>query len=78
MTGQDALTGADAEANGDAGAGGTLGEFASEALGQAISQRGGFGIASHIVKELSRSSHISNKRNAADGRHEKSTIRTPE
>lgn len=61
MSGQDALTGAEAGAGGDAGAGGALGEFASEALGQAISQRGGFGIADHIVKELSRSSHKSAK-----------------
>ena len=60
MTGQDALTGADTS-DGDTGAGGALGEFASEALGQAISQRGGFGIADHIVKELSRSSHKSAK-----------------
>ena len=29
----------------EAGSGGALGEFASEALGQALSQRGGFGIA---------------------------------
>ena len=37
------------------GSGGALGEFASEALGQALSQRGGFGIADRIVKELSHS-----------------------
>jgi Rod binding domain-containing protein len=39
--------------NGSAGSGGTLGEFASEALGQALSERGGFGIANSIVRELS-------------------------
>ncbi len=38
----------------DEGSGGALGEFASEALGRALSDRGGFGIATSIVKELSR------------------------
>lgn len=37
------------------GANGTLGEFASEALGEALSRHGGFGIADRIVKELSHS-----------------------
>jgi Rod binding domain-containing protein len=37
------------------GSGGALGEFASEALGRALSEQGGFGIASHIVQELSHS-----------------------
>jgi Rod binding domain-containing protein len=36
-----------------AGSGGALAEFASEALGQALSQRGGFGIADSIIHELS-------------------------
>ncbi len=56
MTGGDALMGAD-DSDSDLGAGseGALGEFASEALGQALSQRGGFGIANKIVKELSHS-----------------------
>jgi Rod binding domain-containing protein len=60
MTNGDALTGAE---DGDSGVGsesgtgsaGALGEFASEALGKALSERGGFGIADRIVKELSRS-----------------------
>lgn len=51
MTGGDALTGEDEES----GSGGALGEFASEALGQALSQQGGFGIASRIVQDLSHS-----------------------
>jgi Rod binding domain-containing protein len=33
----------------------SLGEFASEALGRALSERGGFGIATSIVKDLSHS-----------------------
>ena len=52
MTGQDALTG-------DSGSNGALSEFASEALGQAISRNGGFGIAGRIVQELSRSDSLS-------------------
>ena len=51
MTNGDALTGTDADE--DAGAGGALGEFASEALGQSLSERGGFGIAKQIIQELS-------------------------
>ncbi len=37
------------------GSQGALGEFASEALGKALSERGGFGIANGIVRELSHS-----------------------
>jgi Rod binding domain-containing protein len=47
------LTGADAGEDDDSGSGGALGEFASEALGRALSEQGGFGIASSIVKQLS-------------------------
>jgi Rod binding domain-containing protein len=35
------------------GSGGALADFASEALGQALSERGGFGVADKIVRELS-------------------------
>ncbi len=35
------------------GSGGALGAFASEALGQALSEQGGFGIATSIVRQLS-------------------------
>ncbi len=41
------------ESDSGAGSGGALGEFASEALGNALSAQGGFGIAHQIVKELS-------------------------
>jgi Rod binding domain-containing protein len=48
------LTDSDANADGDdAGSSGALGEFAAEAMGQALSMRGGFGIADRIVRELS-------------------------
>jgi Rod binding domain-containing protein len=49
MTSGDALTGGDE----DSGSGGALGEFASEALGRALSERGGFGMATSIVRDLS-------------------------
>ena len=55
MTHGDALTGTDEDEDSGAGSGGALGEFASEALGQALSERGGFGIANRIVQELSHS-----------------------
>jgi Rod binding domain-containing protein len=55
MTNGDALTGADDDSDSGAGSGGALGEFASETLGQALSERGGFGIANRIIQELSHS-----------------------
>ncbi|MDR3796509.1 MAG: hypothetical protein P4K93_00055 [Terracidiphilus sp.] len=53
MTHGDALTGTDADADSGAGSGGALSEFASEALGQSLSERGGLGIAKQIIQELS-------------------------
>jgi Rod binding domain-containing protein len=47
------LIGTDADSDEDSGSGGALGEFASEALGRALSDGGGFGIATSIVKHLS-------------------------
>ncbi len=64
MTDGDALTGTeDSDADSGAGSGGALSGFASEALGQALSNRGGFGIADRIVRELSHSGnrHASGK-----------------
>ena len=55
MTGKDALTGEDDDSSPDAGATSALGEFASQALGQALSRAGGFGIASRILQDLSHS-----------------------
>jgi Rod binding domain-containing protein len=48
----DALTGTESDNDDDSGSNGALGEFASEALGRALSEGGGFGIASSIVKQL--------------------------
>ncbi len=55
MTGGDALTGEDDSSEGSWGSNGAMGEFASEALGQALSQHGGFGMADRIVHDLSQS-----------------------
>ena len=55
MTNGDPLTGTDEDSDSGAGSGGALGEFASETLGQSLSERGGFGIANRIIQELSRS-----------------------
>lgn len=42
----------------DTGSAGALGDFASEALGQALSRQGGFGIADRIVGRLSHSGAV--------------------
>jgi Rod binding domain-containing protein len=55
MTGRDALTGEEEGSGGDAGSNSALAEFASEALGQALSRQGGFGMAERIVRDLSHS-----------------------
>jgi Rod binding domain-containing protein len=55
LTWDNSLTGADKDSDGGTASGGALGEFASEALGRALSERGGFGIADGVVKELSHS-----------------------
>jgi len=51
--------GLDGDGDSASGSGGVLGEFASEALGRGLSERGGFGIAASIVRELSASGHKS-------------------
>jgi hypothetical protein len=63
MTGSDPLFGDDEDdASGDggsglalgsgSGSGGALADFASESLGQTLSERGGFGIADKIIHQL--------------------------
>ncbi|HUN82949.1 MAG TPA: hypothetical protein VMU48_01150 [Terracidiphilus sp.] len=51
MAGSDPLTGEDEQS----GSGGALQEFASEAFGQALSEQGGLGIASSVLRDLSQS-----------------------
>jgi Rod binding domain-containing protein len=82
MTNGDALTGAE---DGDSGLGsgsgtgstGALGEFASEALGKALSERGGFGIADRIVKELSRSGNPHGNGKVTGNLHGNTVMRSP-
>jgi Rod binding domain-containing protein len=52
MSASNELTGEDEDSGGGAGAGGALGEFASEALGRALSEQGGLGIANQILRDL--------------------------
>ncbi len=66
MTGTSGLTGEE-EDSGSA-SNGALGEFASEALGRALSDRGGFGMANKIVQELSHSGNRSSVAGVRVGR----------
>jgi Rod binding domain-containing protein len=83
MMAGDALTGAE---DGDAGLGsgsgagssGALGEFASGALGQALSERGGFGIADRIIRELSHSGNQHENGKVTRNLHGNTVMRTPE
>jgi Rod binding domain-containing protein len=75
LTHGSALTGDDD--NSDSGSGGALGEFASEALGKALSERGGFGIASSIVKELSHAGNRNGTLPVTGNLHVNTVIRGP-
>jgi Rod binding domain-containing protein len=57
MTHGSSLTGEDEDS--DSGSEGALGQFASEAMGKALSEHGGFGIATSIIKDLSHSGNQS-------------------
>ena len=71
MTGSDPLFGDQDDDGGDSGlalgsgsgSGGALADFASEALGQALSERGGFGIANKIIRQLAPASNRSGGEN---------------
>ena len=52
LTSGDGLTGSDDES----GSSGALGDYAAEALGRALSEAGGLGIANRIVGQVSQSS----------------------
>lgn len=55
--------------DGEDGSSGVLGEFASEALGQGLSRAGGFGMADHIVQQLSRSETTGQAREVTGNRN---------
>ena len=78
MTHGDALTGTDADADSGAGSGGALSEFASEALGQSLSQRGGLGIANRIIQELSHSGNQHGSGKVIKNLHQGHGMRTSE
>ncbi|HEV2486420.1 MAG TPA: hypothetical protein VGT08_12880 [Terracidiphilus sp.] len=76
MTGKDGLTGEDEDTAGNAGSNGTLEEFASQALGQALSQQGGFGIAKSILQDLSHSGNKLENGKVTGNLHGNTRIRT--
>ena len=83
MMAGDGLTGAEdgdsvLGAGSGSGSSGALGEFASEALGQALSERGGFGIADRIVQELSHSGNQPGNGKVTRNPHGNTVMRTPE
>ena len=64
LTRGSSLTGEGGDSGNDSGSAGALGEFATEALGRALSERGGFGIANSVLKDLS---HSGNKSDSVPG-----------
>ncbi len=72
----DSLTSADDSSSGAGGSTGALGEFASEALARALSEHGGFGIASGIVKQLSHSGNHDATTSVTGNMHSNTVIKT--
>lgn len=75
MTHGDALTGTEEEDDSGEGSGGALSEFASEALGQSLSQRGGLGIGNQIIQELSHKGNPHENGKVPKNLHEKHGLR---
>lgn len=73
MTASDGLTGDEDDSG--AGAGGVLGEFATEALGRALSEQGGLGIASSIVRKLSHAGNHSLLPKVTENMHGNNVLR---
>ena len=78
MTRVDALAGDEDDLDSGAGSGGALSEFASEALGQALSERGGFGIADRLIKQLSQSGNQHDSGKVTSNLHGNTVLRTSE
>jgi Rod binding domain-containing protein len=76
MTEGDQLTGAGDDVDSGGGSGGALNEFASESLGQALSQRGGFGVANRIIQELSHSGNQHPNGDVTGNPHPNAEIKT--
>jgi Rod binding domain-containing protein len=73
-----ALTGTNDGGDDDFGSSGALGEFASEALGRALSEGGGFGIASSIIKQLSPAGNQNGKLPVTGNLHGNTVIKATE
>ena len=71
MTRGDSLFGEDEDGVDGAAGMGALGEFGSEALAQALSRSGGFGIADRILSELSHSERAAGTSGASQKNHPK-------
>ena len=69
------LTGS--EDDSENGSNNALGEFAAEALGRALSERGGLGIAKSILRDLSRSGNASHPAPAKGNEYRNVGIRNP-
>ena len=67
MTHGSSLTGEDDDSA--SGSGGALGEFATEALGRGLSERGGFGIARSVLEDISHSGHMTANGKVAGNQH---------
>ena len=72
------LTGTNDDGDDDSGSSGALGEFASEALGRALSEGGGFGMASSIIKQLSPSGNRNGKIPVTGILHGDTVIKAPQ
>jgi Rod binding domain-containing protein len=77
MTSGSELTGGD-EDDEISGSTGALGEFASEALGRALSEHGGFGIADNIIKSLSQSGNRTETAKVTEKTHRNTILKKPE
>jgi Rod binding domain-containing protein len=77
MTSASELTGGE-EDDAISGSTGALGEFASEALGRALSEHGGFGIADSIVQNLSQSGNSTEPAKVTEKMHRNTILKKPE
>lgn len=76
LTDENSPTGAEDDSG--FGADGALGQFASEALGQALSAHGGLGIGDRIVKTLCGTSNRNGSSTVTGDLHKNTGIRTAE
>ncbi|MGC9157974.1 MAG: hypothetical protein ACP5FH_03200 [Terracidiphilus sp.] len=60
------------------GSNGALGQYATEALGRALSDHGGFGIADSIVRQLSSNGHQQGSTNVIGNQHGNTVIKPHE